>query len=232
MILPILFVVSLILIIGFNRHDPKESQKFHVYPVPETQNLNLGHKNSMADSFWLKFVQNDDFCESDDKEKAVNHGQGLDEILDYKMKPSRCHLGWTYQILNFITDLSPKFREAYLYGGTALAIGVDDRQGAKIIFEKALKQFPNDWVINYRASYVYLFELQQPGRAAELLMNAYKNGGPEFLAFLAARLFTKEGKATIGKAILEEFIKENPNSGAFEHAQKRLSEINKETQNH
>jgi hypothetical protein len=224
----LLYIVAVALIGFFNVHDPQSTSAFHVYPIPETKNLTFGHINSVSDSMWIRFLQNDDFCENYENEKSSNEGYNLDAILAYKMKKSRCHLGWTFQILDFITDLSPKFREAYLIGGTALTIGVDDREGARLIFEKGLKQFPNDWVINYRASYVYLFELQQPARAAELLIQAYKNGGPQFLAVLAARLYTKEGKAIVGKAILEQFLKEHPDSETSQHARKRLKEIEKE----
>jgi hypothetical protein len=221
----LLYIIAIYLIVAANRHDPQDSQVLHVYPVPETKYLTLGHTNTVADSFWLKFIQNDDYCENSHIEKASNEGTSLDTILSFKMKESRCNRGWTFQILDFLTDLAPQFREAYLIGGTALIIGVDDREGSRIIFEKGLKHFPNDWVMNYRASYVYLFELQQPARAAELLMAAYKNGGPQFLAVLAARLYTKEGKAIIGKAILETFIKEHPDSEVVAHARTRLKEI-------
>jgi hypothetical protein len=225
----LLYIIAVALIAFFNdKYNPQEMQLLHVYPIPETKYLTLGHMNSVADSMWLKFIQNDDYCENQDKAKSSNEGVGLDRILEYKMKESRCHLGWTYQILDFITDLAPQFREAYLIGGTSLTIGVDDREGARLIFEKGLKRFPHDWLMNYRASYIYLFELQEPQRAAALLIEAYHNGGPQFLAVLAARLYTKEGKAVIGKAILEQFLKEHPDSDVSNHARSRLEEVEKD----
>lgn len=192
--------------------------------------FHFGHNNTMADLFWINVIQNMDFCENENAPKAYNPGKNVDDILKTQMKPSRCDKGWVFQMMDFITDLSPKFSMVYRVGATSLSVLVDDRAGAKIIFDKGLAQFPNDWTINYNAAYHYLLELQNPERAAELLTVAYKNGGPDFLPTLASRLWSKMGRSMLGYTTLKDFVESNPDSPDIERARIRLKELEKELQ--
>lgn len=225
-------LVAVVFIIYGNHFEDfsKLKEDIKIYPTPDLKYFSLGYTNAVANSLWLNFLQNPDYCETPEQAKAYNAGTNLEEILEYDIPPSRCHKGWVYQTLNTITELDPKFYPAYVNGATMLAVAVDDRYGSKEIFDKGLKQFPNDWVLNYRAFYLYIYELQDPPKAAELLMTAYKNGGPDFLPSLAARLYNRIGQAVLGKAILEEFIQNQPDSSYLERAKERLKEIQKSLQ--
>jgi hypothetical protein len=70
--------------------------------------------------------------------------------------------------------------------------------------------------------------MQKPGRAADLLLAAYKNGGPDFIPTLVTRLYSKVGRAMLGYTTLKEFIENNPDSPVIERAKKRLEEIKKD----
>lgn len=182
----------------------------------------------MADLFWLSTIQNMGYCENGDEPSAYNPGANLEEILNVELKPSRCDRGWVFQMMDFITDLSPKFEPVYEIGATVLSVVVDDREGAKIIFDKGLEHFPNNWILNYRAAYHYMFDLQKPGRAADLLMAAYQNGGPDYLPTLATRLYSKVGRAMLGYTTLKGFIENNPDSPHIERAKERLEQLKKD----
>jgi len=221
------FLASLFIILG-NSFPVGQRLDFRVYPIKSIQFFHFGHKNTMADTFWLNTIQNMGYCEQGNLPSSYNAGGNLDEILTIDLTPSRCHKGWVFQMMDFITDLSPRFEAVYEIGATVLSVVVDDREGAKIIFDKGLEQYPNNWILNYRAAYHYLFDLQKPGRAADLLLAAYKNGGPDYLPTLASRLFSKVGRAMLGVTTLEEFIQNNPDSPSLERAKKRLSELKKD----
>ncbi len=131
-------------------------------------------------------------------------------------------------MLSTITDLAPRFKVPYKAGAIGLSVGVDDREGARIIFEKAIKQFPEDWTISYAASYHYLFEIQDPVRAADLLMQASRYGGPPWLPALASKLYSASGRQELGRSVIEEYLKTNPEGEGATRARKRLHELNSE----
>ena len=81
-------------------------------------------------------------------------------------------------MLDQITDLAPRFRMPQLKGPVALNIIGSDVEGSGIIYQKALRNFPTDWQIKYRAAYYYLFETKDKQRAARLLISAFRDGGP------------------------------------------------------
>ena len=72
---------------------------------------------------------------------------------------------WMYLRFDAITDLSPRFYEAYLYGGEYLSVVKDDTWGAKKIYEKGLMQYPDDFYLNFYAGFHYYYELGDPKEA-------------------------------------------------------------------
>src|ERR1051326_909177 len=103
-------------------------------------------------------------------------------------------------MLDAVTKLAPKFAMPYVAGAITLSVLVEDYEGAKIIFDRGVEAYPDDWKILYRAAYHYLFDRHDNAHAAELLVRAQKAGGPSWLNFLAARLYSKEGQVQLGVA--------------------------------
>lgn len=219
------FLFVLLTAAFYLRTEDYKSTDLKVYPYEESKYFALGYKDTVADVIWLKVLQNIDYCEGD-RAISVNQNSQVSKILDEKQKPSRCDQGWVYQWINFASDLAPRFQTLYPTGGTALSVLVDDREGAKKIFDKGLSFYPDDWVLNYRAGYHYLYEMQDPKQAANLLMMSYKNGGPAFLPALAAQLYTRIGQAAFSKMVLEQVIDEHPDSEASDRIRLRLKEAN------
>ncbi len=206
------------------RREDYKTSELRVYPNPVAKYFTFGYEYAVADAIWIKVLLNLDYCESN-LSPTYNAGLNLKEILSENLSKSRCHMGWLYQWMNLASDLDPKFRAIYSSGATSLSILVDDREGARQLFNKGLKRFPKDWVLNYRAAYHYLYEMQEAERAAELMMVSYKNGGPDFLPALAAQLYSGVGKAEFAKVFLQEFIEENPDSIHIDQIRKRLQEL-------
>ena len=206
----------------------KRKEQFKkIYPPSNIQYYHLGFNELMADVFWLTLLQDPEYCENSFLKPSSNNAVDLDSILSIKIANSRCHLGWVYQMVNSIITLAPKFKLPYRFGGEMLAIAVDDREGAKRIFDLGVKRFPEYWPMVYSASYLYLFELQNPARAAELLELAQKHGGPDWLLSLAGTLYSKSGQTLLAITKLRDFIANNPNSKNLLKLKHRLAELEK-----
>lgn len=197
-----------------------------IYPLKEQKRFSLGFNDIMADLYWLRVIQNIDYCENANYgRKSSNPGLGMDEILSANLRNSRCHKGWVYQMLNLVTDLAPKFRKVYRVGGELLSVAVDDREGARLIFDKGIKQFPAYWELLYSASYHYLFEYQNPEKAADLLIQAAENGGPFWFRQMAGTLYTKAGRFVMAEVTLRSYVENYEGKRGVEQAKKRLEEL-------
>jgi len=193
-----LIVVTLLGVTIFFRLkiDANRDAANHFYltpPPPGLKYYTFGFNESFADGLWLRYIQ--------DLEKCKSHGKNGEE------KPA-CSKGWSFQMLDEITDLAPRFRMPYAIGPISLSVLGDDYDGAGIIFEKALKAFPNDWKIQYKAAYYYLYDKQDQAKAAHLLILAHKNGGPEWLPLLASKLYDRSGQLLLGISTLSGYVKQ------------------------
>lgn len=194
---------------------PLQSRKNSTFLIPP-QRLSLmtfGYNENAADSLWLRLIQDIDHCES-------KNSKGICEA----------DRGWVFHMLDTITHLTPKFRAPYSFGATVLSVLVGDREGAREIFDRALENFPNDWILQYRAAYHSLEEMKNPERAAELLRSAGKNGAPKWVFSLASRLYTNEGKAALATSVLQDLLAQDPNSPLAERIRTRLNEVGREGQ--
>ena len=198
-------------------------------PPEQLKHFTFGYNENAADGLWLRVIQDIDVCDAHSKTgtKAVTKNilqQTKGEIL----APSQCDRGWVYRMLDGITELTPRFVAAYTYGAVILSVVVDDREGARLLFEKGVRQFPKKWQIAYGAAYHYLYESQDPKRAAELLVQAGQNGAPPWVFALAARLYTRAGQAFLGQSVLEQALKQETDQEGKNavRIRQRLDEIN------
>ncbi len=157
-----------------------------VAPPLSIKYFTFGYNHVIADSLWIRSLQDFDYCE---KSLSKNLCTGK---------------GWLYQMLNLITDLSPKFRIAYSAGGIALTVIISDIEGASRFFDKAVLEFPNDWVILYKAAYHCIFEEKNLSKAASLAERAAQHGAPDWVYSLAARLYTEGGRREWAQRMVQE----------------------------
>ncbi|MCB0393298.1 MAG: hypothetical protein KDD25_01990 [Bdellovibrionales bacterium] len=206
----------------------KSSKSVKLIPPPSYfKDFNFGFADLLGASLWIRYLQDSDYCEVD-SERSYNPKKDLAEILSTNVPESRCHLGWSYQIIDLITELAPKFSYPHKFGALNLNVVVDDREGARRIYEKGMGRFPSDFSLYMGAAYLYLFEIQDPKRAAELLHKAYLHGGSPYLARLAARVYSKAGKRELGISVLEDYLENNPSGENADKARERLEELRAE----
>lgn len=182
-----------------------EDQSRFISPPDHIERMTFGFSEVASDIFWIRTVQDMDYCEQQaDLNICVNNS-------------------WLYTMLNAITNLSPHFRVAYSAGTLALTVLISDIQGATQLFEKALKYFPNDWVINYRAAYHYIYEVKDKKRAAVLLETAAKNGGPPWLYSLAGGLYSESGSQQAAQTLLKYMIQTEQDTAIIKRLQEKLA---------
>lgn len=212
---------------------PSGENKQALYQAPPKSliNYHFGYADMISSIFWVRLLQDMEICDQRSERELPSALEGgdqvVEQILDRKLPPSKCHLSWVYKMVDVITDLDPTFYMAYDAGGLFLSVLVDDREGAQRIYEKGIRYFPNDWRLLYKASYHSLFEMQRPEEAARLLVRAGKWGAPKWVYSLAARLYTKVGQAQFAKTVLEAVLSRNPKGYGVDRVENRLREINR-----
>ncbi len=211
------FVVSIVGIFFFGETRFLSYRKPYYFSPPEViKYFTFGYNDIYADLLWVRYIQNSDFC---------GYEYGL-PVYDGKTRFS-CHKGWSYHMANAITELAPRFKRPYITSSVIMGIIMGDKEGARLILDKAVKQFPNDWDVFFHAGHHYLLELNQPSIAADLLLTAAKQGGPYWLYSLSAKLYSESGRINVAEQMMLKMIEDDPNSPFVKNYQKRLSEIRK-----
>ena len=209
-------------------HSKIARQATYIIPPKEMVHFSFGFEEAMASLMWVRLLQDIDICEQSQKPASYTSVTSIEEILDAEVVESRCNEGWVYHMLDRITDFSPQFLYAYVHGGLLLSIVVDDREGARHIFEKGLKVFPDHYNLNYHAAYHYLAEVRNPGRAAQLMRRTHELGGPAWLSLSAARLYAEDGMKEAGIMLLNDLIETNDDPEFVEAARERLNKMIRE----
>ncbi len=202
----LLAAFAVIQLLPSNGLDPaNESQRFLSPPPEYIEYFHFGFADSMADSFWLRWIQDNDTCQTYAGVAPATPIQPPQAGDFVNPRHKFCDFSWSFKMLDTVTKLSPRFRMPYANGAITLSVLVDDYEGAKVIFDRGVKNFPNDWDILYQASYHYLFDRHDMPAAASLLERAYKSGGPSWLPLFAARLYSKAGQMEMGIKTLERY---------------------------
>lgn len=189
--------------------DPSTVVRDLIAPPPQLNRFSFGYQEVIADTLWIRAVQDFDYCD-----KAIGKNICINN-------------SWLFKMLDTITDLSPNFRIPYAAGGLALTVIITDIDGATKIFDKGVKAFPNDWTITYRAAYHYLYELNNKKRAAELLIQTGQNGGPSFVYALAGRLYSDSGNVELAEALLREMTESKQDPLIIERLRKKIESMRK-----
>lgn len=185
-------------------HNLKDDKRFLAPPPEHLELFTFGFSDALADSLWLRWIQDSDYCQT---YAGVAPAKPI-EVKESDFKSPRnkvCDNSWSFKMLDSITEIAPKFRMAYATGAITLSVLVEDYEGAKVIFDRGVSQFPEDWDILYQASYHYLFDRHDLKTAADLLDRARKAGGPWWFSFLASRLYSKSGQVEIGIRTLQRY---------------------------
>ena len=181
-----IFLVSIALIacISFNLINKSPIPKLVISQQDRSLNLNssflrffnLGQKRLIADLLWI-------------------HTWIFADTQHYKDKS----LGnWLYLRFNSMIVLDPNFYEAYARGAQYLSIIIDDDLGAKDLYDKGLKKFPDDYQLLINAAYHYRFELNDEKTASiiyDKMRDRIKRGQqvPSYVLSYIAKLSQSRG---------------------------------------
>ncbi len=235
-------LISAIILIFTNQNSAVRNSERYLYPPPEyVEHFHFGFSDSIADSFWLRWIQDGDTCQTYLTPVIYNpENKELDPKVD-QMGPEKsyyqrlvsiprhkvCDNSWSFKMLDAVTKLAPKFEMPYLAGASSLAILVEDFPGASIIYERGIKEYPNNWQLLYRASFHYQFNMKDLPKASELLLLAADHGGPIWLRSLASRLYTASGQIEMGLSVLESYRKtlSEDNVEGIKAVEERIAEL-------
>ena len=215
----ILIVLSLFFALNLAFLYPLETTKqnkkpFYFAPPELIRHFSFGFSDLYADILWMRLIQDIDFCSSQ---------KGL-PVYDGKTK-YQCEKGWSYKMTEAVTELAPRFLSPYEISGSIMSIVMGDKAGAKKIYDKGVKNFPNNWKMHFSAGYHYLLELKEEEKAAELLIRAADLGGPYWLYALAAKTYGKIGKLLLSREILIEAIKKDVTGNYKKALEMRLKKV-------
>jgi hypothetical protein len=202
------------------RKPPQTEDMINLNLIPPPQGIKhftFGFDEVMSDTLWLRLLQDFSVCENAKDGVAHTEGRTSTEPM--------CKQSWVFQMLNAITDLAPRWRLPYATGAIMLSVVVDDREGASRIFEKGLVQFPNDYSLNYRAAYHFLWEEKAPEKAAKYLLKAAQGGGPSWMYALAGKIYSEAGQLDLAIQVVEDGLKERSDEKTLQRLEARLAEL-------
>ena len=204
----LLFCASLFFILQLSMVAPSPQKKSVYLPPPViVKEMSMGLKVQIADSFWLRAVQDFDYC-------------------DQKINETECHgKSWLFQVLDLVTDLDQNFKEVFFYGGLALTVIISDYDGASKIFDKGVTLFPKEWELNYAAGYHSMIEEKNYKKAAERYLAAANYGAPNWVRILAGTLAAKGGDTEFAEKVIEQMISLNEDPKYVERLEKKLDAI-------
>ncbi len=215
----VVLAVGIALIAFFSPLSPPSEERtvarrVFLIPPQEIARFTLGYNELVADVFWLRLIQDLDQCGTHGVSAVVTSVEEGQKIQELMAKRALCQKGWSFHMLDAITELAPRFESPYTHGAPTLSIIVDDDEGARIIYDKGVARLPKKWSVAMGAAYHYLIELKDPLRAAQLLVQAGQNGAPSWVVSLAARLYTEAGQAMLAKVILSDALRRAEETGS------------------
>ena len=223
--------------VNFSSHRPTQN----LVPPKDLKYFTLGFNEVVADSLWIRFLQDVDLCQDGltarERQESFNSRfeapQGelgesqIQALSESSNRLPKCQKGWAYSMLDSVSELAPKFYLPYSFGGGILSILAEDREGAALIYEKGLQVFPEDWNLHYKLAYHYLYELGQPEPAAAHMRKAALYGAPAWVYALAGRLYSEAGQLELGIHTLREALKTDVSrlAGSKQRIQERLEQL-------
>lgn len=199
--LTLLLCAAVYVFLNLNYELKESPSKLYALPGPELKNFTFGYDEIIADTTWLQALQNFTTCEQDrggSSYSPTGARMGLDRI-------PACSHSRLFYLLNLVLELAPRFKFVAEVGPTVLSVVVDDIDGASELFLKAIRLYPNNWIILSRAGSHFALEVEDRSLAAQLFIRAVENSAPTWMALYASKLWEKDGQKELGKRILMRF---------------------------
>ena len=96
---------------------------------------------------------------------------------------------WLYHMTDITTDLDPYFKFPYVFAGLMLNLEANQFDNARMILEKGISVYPNDWYLPFLLGLNYFFHDGDLIKAAEYFERSNSlEGSPEYLEKLTRTL--------------------------------------------
>ncbi|HEX9664972.1 MAG TPA: hypothetical protein VGA95_00240 [Thermodesulfobacteriota bacterium] len=173
--------------------------------------ISLGYDDLLADIYWLRALQ-------------YFGGERFDETDPALL----------YKYFDILTDLDPKFVNAYRYGGTFLAeprpFGLGDVAHGMKLFDKGRMNNPDNFRIPLEQGFVYYLNLKDYKKAYELFKEASDKPGLSdlrraYLKGMAASALAKGGNRDLSRRIWEYIYEDAPDEGRKSFALLNIKEL-------
>jgi hypothetical protein len=138
----------------------------------------------------------------------------LESDLDhYKNKDMN---SWMFLRFKTISELEPQFYENYKIGGIYLSIVKDDLAGASYIYEKGLKEYPNDYFLLKNTAFHYEFEVGDRKRSYEIYSRLKTHPQIDAVTLgVATRLESEFGDKKVAFELLHDQYEKMPDKNSF-----------------
>jgi len=195
----------------------EDIKKSYIAPPKLIEHFNGGFKIQVADSLWIRAIQDFDFC----SEVKPSSEQTL------KGQPPECvGKSWLFNVLDVATTLDPHFDAGvYQSGGLALTVIISDYAGASVIFDRGTRLYPTSWTLLYSAAYHAHIEEKNKAKAARLYLAAAENGAPSWIKLMAGRLAGEGGDMDYAEQILQTMIETNQDATYIEILKNKLETL-------
>ena len=219
-LLVLAFILVLILLsIPFQKNIDLKRSKFRsieqtLYLSSSTlKNISLGYKGLLADIYWFRALQ---YVGSNDIKNSQK-----DSLLLFKY-------------FNIITDLDPRFVNAYRYGGTFLAepppYGLNDLERGIELLDKGRRNNPANYRIPLEEAFLLYLYTNNFAKASDLFFEASeKSGLSDFrkasIRGMAASARLSGGDRKLSRKIWENIYNTTENPGRKKFALQNLNEL-------
>lgn len=207
-LLPALLVVAGLASAFDARHfaDRRRQEELLYYPSgPAVRRAALGHTSSMADLAWLRAIQ-----------YYGEHKKG-DRKFDM--------MGHIFEI---ITDLDPRFENAYIFGGLVTAEDAGDPVRGVRLMEKGVRNNPESWRLAFETGFVSYVTGDHAGAARHFQRAVGLPGAPEKAMRFAAFAAGRAGDRTAAASLWKLFAGTTTNSEMREKAMKAIKRLEAE----
>jgi tetratricopeptide (TPR) repeat protein len=115
-------------------------------------------------------------------------------------------------VFEIITDLDPRHRNAYVFGGTSLAQEGKQFEAGVALLERGRAEDPTTWVYPFEIGFLYFVQRRNVDEAAQWFNEAVrKKDCPEYVRHFAAYTSGKAGYVEQAVMLWESVAEETPN---------------------
>ncbi|MGE0456196.1 MAG: tetratricopeptide repeat protein [Vicinamibacteria bacterium] len=142
-----------------------------------------------------------------------------------------------YELLGPLIDitvtLDPRFEIAYRYGATFLAepwpMGAGDPEAAVRLLERGARALPQSWLLRQTLGFFIYFHLDEPRRAAEVMLEGARlPGAPTWFSTLAADFLGRAGDRETARRVWRLLLEQAEDARLRRNAQSHLDYLDAE----